>query len=55
MQLGQPCRVEPQFVGQLYLGNGVPVTVGRLLVFRARQLIKDPELHEYLQGAFGAE
>ena len=45
MQFGKPGRVESQLVGQLDLGDGVLVALRRQLVFRARQLVENAELH----------
>ena len=45
VQFGQPDRVKPQLVGQLTLGDGVPVAGGRVLVNRARHLIEHAESH----------
>ena len=45
MQFGEPGCVESQIVGQLDLSDGVLVALRRGLVFRARQLVENAELH----------
>ena len=45
MQFGKPGCVEPQLIGQLDLSDGVLVALRRGLVFRARQLVENAELH----------
>ena len=45
VQLGQPSRVETQFVRQLHLRDGVLVSLSRRLVLGTGHLVENAEIH----------